>query len=117
MAKSIRSHIKKRFRSIKRKDIFDPVYMARIERLSFRLKNLYNEDVNDLDKMNIDHDKNININNHTEDMNIDNKELSLEKKNDNWKLKKKSSKKQIIRKKNRKKLSFGTKFPDWKRKK
>lgn len=57
MAKSIRSHKKKHFRSIKRKNVFEPLYIDRIERLSLRLKNLSNKDNDNLDEMAVDNDQ------------------------------------------------------------
>ncbi|KAG5518038.1 hypothetical protein PMAC_003224 [Pneumocystis sp. 'macacae'] len=125
MAKSIRSHKKKRFRSIKRKNVFEPLYTARIERLSSCLKKLSSKDSDNSDEMVIDNDQKKGMSNHIEDainMNIDEISASqTEKKNSDIDVSKTSLeinlKKKNRRKFYKKKRSFGTVFPERRQKK
>ncbi|KAG4303917.1 hypothetical protein PORY_002661 [Pneumocystis oryctolagi] len=120
MAKSIRSHKKKRFRSLKRKNVFEPLYSARVERLSSRLKNLSSKDIDDSDEMTIDNDQKVNTNNHVEDttdMNMDliptlldntgSNDINIHAKSSYTSLKKKILRKNKL---HTKKRSFGTVF-------
>ncbi|EMR08030.1 hypothetical protein PNEG_03473 [Pneumocystis murina B123] len=82
MAKSIRSNKKRLYRAEKRRSIFEPIYAARVKRLSSRLKKLFSENVDDLDKMIIDQDQNNNMNRNSKDiinMNIDETQISSTK--------------------------------------
>ncbi|QSL67103.1 hypothetical protein MERGE_001492 [Pneumocystis wakefieldiae] len=125
MAKSVRSHRKRLFRAEKRRNIFDPIYAARVNRLSSRLKKLFSENADHLDEMIIDQDQNNNINANSKDnidMNIDEiqkpstrlqNQDQLQEKHSVVCLKKKKSRRIKIRKKKR---FFGTCFFDLRKK-
>ncbi|KTW26092.1 hypothetical protein T552_02987 [Pneumocystis carinii B80] len=126
MAKSVRSHRKKVYRSLRRRVIFEPIYADRVKRLSSRLKNLFCENIKDMDEMMIDEDKNNNMNEDLKediDIDIDDTQKSSEIQEDEGYLKEKHERIRLKKKKprkiknHRKKRTFGTCFSDLRRKK